>query len=152
MYFEKCYEYDVELHNFFINFQQAYNSINRNKLLLIMINFGIPQKLVKLVKMTLENSKCRVKIQGVLSQQFDVKGGVRQGDPLSTVLFSLVLEYAVRNITYNHGGTIFNRQHQLLAFSDDICTVARNPRALTDVFNELHTASTKNCLQVKQKS
>jgi hypothetical protein len=142
MYFEKCYEYDVELHNLFIDFQQAYDSVNMNKLLLIMINLEIPRKLVSLVKMSLENSKCRVKIQGELSQQFDVKSGVRQGDPLSTVLFNLVLEYAVRSITYNPGGTIFSRQHQLLAFADDICIVARNPRALTDAFNELEVAST----------
>jgi sorting nexin-29 len=148
MYFEKCYEYDVELHNLFIDFQQAYDSVNRNKLFLIMRNLGIPWKLVSLVKMTLENIKCRVKIQGELSQQFDVKSGVRQGDPLPTVLFNLVLEYAVTNITYNPGGTIFTTQHQLLAFADDICIVATNPRALTDAFNELEVVSTKIGLQI----
>jgi hypothetical protein len=55
------------------------------------------------------------------------------------------LEYAVRNITYNLGGTIFSTQYLLLAFADDICIVARNPRTLTDAFNE--TASTKSGLQ-----
>jgi hypothetical protein len=79
------------------------------------------------MKMTLQNSKCRVKTQGELSQQFDVKSGVRQGDPQSTVLFNLVFEYAVGNITYNPSGTVFSRQHQLLALADDICIV--NPRA-----------------------
>jgi hypothetical protein len=80
MYFEKCYECDVELHNLFTDFQEAYDSINRNKLLLVMRNLGTPQKLVNLLKMVLENSKCRVKIQE-LSQQFNVKSGVRRRDP-----------------------------------------------------------------------
>jgi hypothetical protein len=86
--------------------------------------------------------------QGELWQHFDVKSGVRQGDPLSTVLLNLLLEYAVRNITYNLDSTIFSRQHQLLAFAYDICIVARNPRALTDPFNEPETATTKIGLQV----
>jgi hypothetical protein len=58
------------------------------------------------------------------------------------------LEYAVRNITYNPGGTIFCQQHQLLAFADDICIVARDPSALTDAVNELEIASAKIGLQV----
>jgi hypothetical protein len=52
-----------------------------------------------------------------------------------------VLGHAVTNIP------IFSR-HQLSAFADDICTVARNPRALTDAFNELGTAPTNIGLQV----
>jgi hypothetical protein len=58
------------------------------------------------------------------------------------------LEYEVRNVTYNPSSTIFNRQHQLLAFAADICIVARNPSALTDAFNELEIASTKTGEQV----
>lgn len=77
--------------------------------------------------MALENSKCRAKIQG---------------DPLSTVLFCLLLGHAVRNIA------IFSRHHQLSAFADDIRIAARNPRALTDAFNELGTAPTNIGLQV----
>jgi hypothetical protein len=75
--------------------------------------------------MMIQNSKHRVKIQGELSQQYDVKSGVTQGDAQSIVLFNLVLEYADRNITYNSGSTIFSRQQQLLAFADDICIVAK---------------------------
>jgi hypothetical protein len=43
---------------------------------------------------------------------------------------------------------MFSKQHQLLAFADNICILARNARALTDAFNELQIASTKIGLQV----
>jgi hypothetical protein len=45
-----------------------------------MREFGIPNKLVNVVKMTLEGSKCRV------------KNSLRLGDPVSKVLFNIVLE------------------------------------------------------------
>jgi hypothetical protein len=57
-----------------------------------MREFGIPNKLVNVVEMTLEGSKCRVKVQGSLSQYFTIRNGLRQGDPLTTVLFNIVLE------------------------------------------------------------
>jgi hypothetical protein len=42
--------------------------------------------------MTLENSKSKVKIQGQMSDVFQVKRGLKQGDALSTVLFNVVFE------------------------------------------------------------
>jgi hypothetical protein len=46
---------------------------------------------------------------------------------------------------------MFSRQHQLLAFADDICIVARNARALTDAFNELRDSIYKNWPTGKHK-
>jgi hypothetical protein len=63
-----------------------------------MKEFKIPNKLVNVVKMTLEGSICRVKVQGSLSQYFTIRNGLRQGDPLSSVLCNIVLEKAVREI------------------------------------------------------
>jgi hypothetical protein len=46
---EKHYEHNSELHMLFIDFKQAFDSINRERLYETMEIMGIPQKLIKLV-------------------------------------------------------------------------------------------------------
>jgi sorting nexin-29 len=98
MYLEKCYEHNIDLYNLFIDFKQAYNNVCIGQLFQTMRESGIPNKLVKVVKMTLEGSKCTVKVQGSLSQCFTIRNCLRTEDPLSTVLFNIVLVKAVREI------------------------------------------------------
>jgi hypothetical protein len=49
---EKCYEYNITLHQLFIDFKQAYDSVTRNNLYSIMRQFQTPKKLISLVQMT----------------------------------------------------------------------------------------------------
>ena len=58
----KCYEYNITLHQLFIDFKQAYDSINKKKLMLILEEFKIPRKLIHLIGMTLRNTTVRVKV------------------------------------------------------------------------------------------
>lgn len=39
-------EYDKELHMVFVDFKQAYNSINRDQLWITLVNLGNPIKLM----------------------------------------------------------------------------------------------------------
>lgn len=48
---EKYYEFDKDLYMVFVDYRQAYDSVNRQKLWRAMIHFGIPQKYINLVKM-----------------------------------------------------------------------------------------------------
>jgi hypothetical protein len=48
-----------------------------------MREFGIPQKLIKLVKMTLTDTISKVRVQGQISREFAVNRGLKQGDALS---------------------------------------------------------------------
>jgi hypothetical protein len=49
---EKCYEYNITLHQLFIDFKQAYDSVTRNYLYSIKRQFQILKKLISLVQMT----------------------------------------------------------------------------------------------------
>jgi len=49
----KCYEYNTTLHQILIDFKQEYDSINREKFILILKEFKIPRKLINLIGMTL---------------------------------------------------------------------------------------------------
>jgi hypothetical protein len=56
--------------------KKAYDTINATELVEIMREFGRPMKLVRLVKMTLENTNNKVKIQGKLSPSFETVIGL----------------------------------------------------------------------------
>lgn len=46
---EKSYEFNQDLFILFIDYKQAYDSITRESLLAVMLKFGIPEKMVKLI-------------------------------------------------------------------------------------------------------
>ena len=60
---EKCYEYNIEMHVLFIDFKQAFDSLDRQKTIQILLERRIPNKLVRLIKMTLQNTEASVKKQ-----------------------------------------------------------------------------------------
>ena len=49
---EKKWEYNEEVHRLVIDFKKAYNSVIREVLYTILIEFGIPRKLLRLIKMS----------------------------------------------------------------------------------------------------
>ena len=84
---EKMAEYRHDTYHLFIDFKAAYDSMARVKLYDAINSFGIPAKLIMLVRMTMTNVTCQAKVQGKLSGPFDITKGLRQGDGLTSLLF-----------------------------------------------------------------
>jgi hypothetical protein len=59
---EKKWEYTEAVHQLFIDFKKAYDSVRREVLYNILIEFGIPMKLVRLIKMRLRETYSRVQV------------------------------------------------------------------------------------------
>jgi hypothetical protein len=64
----------------------------------ILIEFGVPLKLARLIKMYLNETYSRVWVGKHLSDRFSVKNVLKQGDALSPLLFNFALEYAIRRV------------------------------------------------------
>jgi hypothetical protein len=85
-------EYNGTVHQLFIDFRKAYDSVGRELLYKILIEFGIPKKLVRLIKMCLNETYSKIRIGKHLFGAFPIQNGLKQGDALSPLLFNFALE------------------------------------------------------------
>jgi hypothetical protein len=62
-----------------------------------VIESGIPMKLVRLVKMCLNETYSKVRIGKHFSDSFPTQNCLKQGNALAPLLFKVALEYAIRD-------------------------------------------------------
>jgi len=65
------------VHQLFIDFKKIYDSVRREALYDILIAFGIPMKLVRLMKMCLNETYSSVRIGKRFSDMFPIKSGLK---------------------------------------------------------------------------
>ena len=93
---EQCTEWQGQLYINYVDFEKAFDSIHRECLWRILRAYGIPRQIVLFIKIFYNNFKCRV---GNSESSFDVKTSVRQGCPMSALLFNLAIDWVMRQTT-----------------------------------------------------
>jgi len=145
---EKKWEYNEEVHQLFIDFKKAYDSVRREVLYNILIECGIPKKLVRLIKMCLTEMYSRLWVGKNLSDMFPIRNGLKHGDALSPLLFNFALEYAIRRVQVNHDGLKLNGTPQLLAYADDVNILGGSVHTVKENAEALVVATKENGLEV----
>ena len=110
-------------------------------------------KLVRVIRMSLNENSSRIRVGKRLSDMLHIKNGLKQGDALSPLLFNFALEYAIRKVQVNQDGLKWNGTYQLLVHDDDnilrrsVHTIMKNTEALVvaskDIRLEVNPGKTK---------
>ena len=83
----------------------------------ILIEFGIHMKLVRLIKICLNETYSRVRVGKHLPGVLPIRNGLKQGDVLSPFLFNFTLEHAIRRVQVNQEVLKLNGTHHLLVYA-----------------------------------
>ena len=148
---EKYREYCKTAWHIFVDYQQAYDSVNRNSVWNILRQFEVPEKLVRLIKLCYQNSKGRVRVGGDLSDPFHVETGLRQGCPLSCMLFNIVLEKVIRDTpAANDPIELSNTTIDRLAYADDCDLVGETFQGRDEQLQNFNESGQRAGLEIKE--
>jgi hypothetical protein len=84
-------EYNGTIYQLFIDFEKACDTVRREVLYKILIEFSVHIKLVRLIKMCLNETCNKVYIGKNLSNAFQIQNVLKLGDALSPLLFGFAL-------------------------------------------------------------
>jgi hypothetical protein len=75
---EQSHEWNGSLYVVFVDFEKAFDSLHRASMWRILRHYGIPEKLVNVIRSLYENFECRVIHNNQLTEPFKVQTGVKQ--------------------------------------------------------------------------
>ena len=112
-----------------IDSEKAFDSVKWNFLYKTLTSFGFGPSFVKWVKTYNCDIKSCITNNGFTNGYFKIKKGVRQGDPLSAYLFTLVIEILaiqIRSDSTIKGVSIGGKETKLSIFADDLIAFLAN--------------------------
>jgi hypothetical protein len=138
---EKAILHKKELHLVFIDLEKAYDLVDRDKVWAALTRMGVGNDLLDALKSFYRVNKVAVRLNNQLSDHFYVRRGLRQGCPLSPLLFiatfnAICEKLAAERIGFPLGKDTFLN---LIAFADDGTLVGMNHEeisSLLDIFND----------------
>ena len=150
---EKMIEKDRVMFMVFIDLEKAYDNVCREKLWRVLSEYGVRGRLLRSIKALYEGGRARVKVEGMESQGFRVRKGVRQGCTLSPWLFNVFIDKVVkearrecvREVTLSTGSI------GILMFADDMVMMAETKEALQHNVEAMNEALSRWDLRVNWK-
>jgi len=151
---EQSIEWQSALYLVFVDYEKAFDSINRECIWMELRNLGVPEKLIRLISEAYNGFRCKVLHEGVQSESFVSLTGVRQGDLLSPLLFLVIMDKVMRAATKNKPrGITWIQTERLedLDYADDACLLAHTYQDMQAKINDLESESAKVGLVINIK-
>ena len=124
----------------FIDFKKAFDSVNWDFLAKVLEAFNFGPHIRKWISVLYTDITSCVINNGYASEYFSLQRGVRQGCPLSGVLFVLcaeILAHAVRNDKNIKGLQIYNKEYKISQYADDSTAFVADALSAQNLFEVL---------------
>jgi hypothetical protein len=113
--------------------------------LFVLIELGIPLKLVKFIGICVNETTRDVQIDASLSDTFSINKRLKQTDTLSPLLFKCAMEYATRKVRQKRERLKLNGTYQLLVFADKVNLLGGSTHTDNPVITSLKGPNNLSC-------
>jgi hypothetical protein len=151
---EKSSEFNCPLWLALVDYEKAFDTVEHAPLWKVLEQQGVPAHYVKLIEVLYTGQESYVQA-GVKSGTFSIERGVKQGDPISALLFIAVMQSCFAQLqskwarlNLRRGGIKFGLQLSPaggdltnLRFADDVILVAQQKADIRKMLQDLSAAS-----------
>jgi hypothetical protein len=127
---EGSWEFAQPVHMCFVDLEKAFDCVPRGALWGVLWEYGVRGPLLRAVRSLYDRSRSLVRIAGSKSDLFPVHVGLRQGCPLSPVLFIIFMDRISRRSQGPEGVRFGNLRISSLLFADDVVLLASSNQDL----------------------
>jgi hypothetical protein len=126
----------------FVYYNKAFDSVEHKYVIQALENQGIPKTYIRLLAQLYDECNAKIRIE-LVGKNFELGGGVKQGEPLSPKLFTSLLENQFRRLKWEnmYGVIIDGVKLTHLRFADDIILTAKSASNLKHMLMELDEVS-----------
>ena len=118
-----------------LDFSKAFDCVDRGFMLEMLEYLEIDTSTISLIKTLYADTKSIIEFNSEISEVLEISRGVRQGFPLSALLFNLVMEPLLVRIQ-NSKKILSNQKQKVIAYADDI-TAAMKTTSLNRLLKNL---------------
>jgi hypothetical protein len=178
---EQAHLHKVDMFQIFVDLTKAYDSVDRGLMWMILDRIGVPPKMRKAITNMHDGMKARVRVDGNLSDSFEMVHGLRQGCVLAPLLFNIFFAFVVKHaresldnklgenqfgvqIRHREGSTMFDSKKTkscitatkttnvwIALFADDAALMTNNEEELQPMMDAFHAAATAFGLTISIK-
>ena len=151
---QKTLNENSNLYCTFVDYEKAFDTVNRDALWFKLMQSGVSSKMIRIIKSLYGKVFAAIKLNANISDYFEVSLGVKQGEPLSPLLFILFINDVHSDLigdTHDSvvsGLTITQICIILLLFADDMVLFSKDPAELQLLLDKLHSYSCEWGLKV----
>ena len=84
-----------------IDWEKAFDNVNYSFMYKILKKYKIPNSIIKWIKILYTNTTSKIMVNGVCTKEIQITKGLRQGCPLSMLIFALIMDPLVRKVEAN---------------------------------------------------
>lgn len=150
---EQSLEWNSPLYVNFIDYEKAFDSVDRQILWRLTRHYGVPEKITNIIRKSYEGMTCRIVHGGQLTDTLEVRTGVRQGCLLSPFLFLLAIDWIMKTSTdQKRNGIQWTLWKQLddLDFADDLALLSHTQQQMQEKTNSVTDNSARLGLNINR--
>ena len=145
---EKSNEYNLPLCIGFIDYEKAFDTVEHFAIFEALRKTHVSETYINILLNIYNQATARVHLDKVVSTEFPVHRGVRQGEPLSPKLFTAVMEEVFKKADISEGVNVDGKNLTNLRFADDVALFNETTKQMGKHLNNLNSESLKVGLKI----